>query len=187
MPTSINPIWLKQLEACWQGSDLPSAFESVRPEAWSTSEVSVAVEALFKDLRSSGKQKQLTEAALLIWHDRLDDAHVIAQDLNDKTGAYLHSIIHRREPDFSNARYWLHRIGAHPSWARFRASLKSLGGAAPDETILLTIERDGTFNAESLLQKAEAIRKSNSDTTILRKLQAAELLAILSELAEPGT
>ena len=186
MPNSTDPAWLKQLEACWQDSGLPSAFESIRPEAWSTSEVSVAVEALFKDLRSSRKQKQLTKAALLIWHDRLDDAHVIVQDLTDNTGAYLHSIIHRREPDFSNARYWLHHIGSHPASGRFRAALLSLGVTRPEETTLQTLERGGALNAESLLQKAEVIRTNRSDTTILRTLQAAELIAILNELAQPS-
>ena len=132
------------------------------------------------------RQKQLTEAGLLIWHDRLDDAHGIVQDLSDPTGGYLHAIIHRREPDFSNARYWLQRIGSHPARAYFRSSLNLLKVPQADEQMLSRVEKSGVLDAGALLREAEVLRSSDGDDSILRILQAAELLAILNSIGETG-
>jgi len=46
--------------------------------------------------------------------DDLDRSHRICQGLHDSTGAYWHMIVHRREGDFSNSRYWRSQVGNHP-------------------------------------------------------------------------
>lgn len=53
-------------------------------------------------------------AGLLLHFDHWDAAHAIAQDLDTPDGAYLHAILHRREPDAFNAGYWFRRVGRHP-------------------------------------------------------------------------
>jgi hypothetical protein len=53
-------------------------------------------------------------AGLLLLYDGLDESHAISQDLADSTGSYWHGIMHRREPDYSNAKYWFARVGSHP-------------------------------------------------------------------------
>lgn len=60
--------------------------------------------------------KEAARAAVLLWHDHFDAAHEIAQDIENSDGALLHGIIHRREPDYANARYWFRRVGPHPSF-----------------------------------------------------------------------
>ena len=44
----------------------------------------------------------------------LDRSHTISQDLPSAEGSFLHGIMHRREGDFSNAKYWFRRVGSHP-------------------------------------------------------------------------
>src|SRR5688572_7487973 len=53
-------------------------------------------------------------AGLWLLHDFLDESHTISQDLDNPTGSYWHGIMHRREPDPANAKYWFRHVGNHP-------------------------------------------------------------------------
>lgn len=56
-------------------------------------------------------------SAVWLLHNYLDESHTISQDISTTTGSYWHGIMHRREPDFSNAKYWFRRVGSHPVFA----------------------------------------------------------------------
>ena len=70
---------------------------------------------------------------LALWHDARGDwnqAHRLAQDVDDASGAWVHAYLHRKEGDLSNARYW-YRRAAQPEaidslddeWSRLVSSL----------------------------------------------------------------
>jgi hypothetical protein len=47
-----------------------------------------------------------------LWYDAKGDwdkAHHIIQDVPDKTAAWIHAYLHRKEGDISNADYWYHQ------------------------------------------------------------------------------
>lgn len=44
----------------------------------------------------------------------IDRSHTLSQDITNHEGSFLHAIMHRREGDFSNAKYWFNRVGQHP-------------------------------------------------------------------------
>jgi hypothetical protein len=54
-------------------------------------------------------------AGLWLYIDQLDRSHRISQNLGDQTGSYWHAIMHRREGDFGNSKYWFRRTGDHPA------------------------------------------------------------------------
>jgi hypothetical protein len=49
-----------------------------------------------------------------LWYDGKDNweqAHNIIQDVNDKTAAWIHAYLHRKEGDVWNANYWYTKAG----------------------------------------------------------------------------
>jgi len=56
----------------------------------------------------------LVRGALFCAVDALDAAHRIFQDDSSDMGSYWHGVMHRREGDFDNARYWFRRAGRLP-------------------------------------------------------------------------
>lgn len=58
------------------------------------------------------------KAGLLCLHDYLDESHEYSQSVQSQgrhgAGDYWHHLMHRREPDYSNAKYWSRAVGYHP-------------------------------------------------------------------------
>ena len=49
-----------------------------------------------------------------LWYDgkgNWEQAHNVIQDVNDKTAAWIHAYLHRKEGDVWNANYWYTRAG----------------------------------------------------------------------------
>ena len=59
-------------------------------------------------------QRQLCCSGLWLLAGDLDRSHTISQDLPSAEGSFWHGIMHRREGDFGNAKYWFRRVGDHP-------------------------------------------------------------------------
>jgi hypothetical protein len=75
------------------------------------------------------RQRELARgclAALWLYHDVLDEAHRIAQSLHGREGSYWHGIMHRREGDHANAKYWFRRVGGHPIHEALNLSARAL-------------------------------------------------------------
>jgi hypothetical protein len=62
-----------------------------------------------------------------VWllHDFLDESHTISQSIETPSGSYWHAIMHRREGDFFNSKYWYRRVGRHPVIERVSEQLGS--------------------------------------------------------------
>jgi hypothetical protein len=69
---------------------------------------------------------QACYAGLWLLHDFIDESHNISQELDTIEGSAWHGILHRREPDYWNAKYWFRRVPAHPIFADLRESAAAL-------------------------------------------------------------
>jgi hypothetical protein len=62
----------------------------------------------------------LVKAGLHLLNDDLGAAHRLAQaHEGDPLADHWHAVIHRREGDYDNARYWLRRLAGRPSVTAF--------------------------------------------------------------------
>ena len=87
----------------------------------------------FKATLSANHPPDVPPALLALWHDARgdwDQAHAIAQDIADETGAWIHAYLHRKEGDLGNAQYWYQRAqrptatdSLEEEWARIAAAL----------------------------------------------------------------
>ncbi len=67
-------------------------------------------------------------AGLWLHFDFLDEAHGICQeDEGNADRDFFHAVMHRREPDAVNSKYWWRRVGAHPVLARLREHAPAVG------------------------------------------------------------
>lgn len=56
----------------------------------------------------------LLESGLWLLCGELDRSHSISQNIGSAEGSFWHGIMHRREGDFGNSKYWFGRVGQHP-------------------------------------------------------------------------
>src|SRR5436305_15294769 len=82
-------------------------------------------------------------AGLWLWHDWLDQSHTISQAVGSATGSFWHAIMHRREADFSNSKYWYARCRNHPAIATLSAQAASVINPLPADKGLLRLIANG--------------------------------------------
>lgn len=79
-------------------------------------------------------------SGLWLRFDFLDESHRISQDLHTGSGSFWHGIMHRREGDFWNSKYWFRNVGSHPAYAEIRTAVAEFAagqGSVPKEVAAL--------------------------------------------------
>ena len=96
----------------------------------------------------------------------LDESHAISQELPTPEGSYWHGILHRREPDASNASYWFRRVGEHPIFERLSRDGRGLG-------LVMQSEHWNPFDFIDMCEKYRGTDDGEQET-LLRQVQLKE-------------
>jgi hypothetical protein len=108
-------------------------------------------------------------AGMYLYHDFLDESHALSQDLLTPEGSYWHGILHRREPDFDNAKYWFRRVGTHPVFGPLRDEAARLAAARPDAAAGFLIDQP-RWDPFAFVDLCEAVLVGRASCTLLCQL-----------------
>lgn len=116
-------------------------------------------------------------AALWLYHDFLDESHCLSQEIETPEGSYWHGIMHRREPDPDNAKYWFRRVGRHPVFEALRVTAAELCGNGAVERVADFLKQQTTWEPYrwiDLCEEARTGRTQPATVEVCRRIQLAE-------------
>ncbi len=113
-------------------------------------------------------------SGLWLYHDYLTESHGMSQDLATVEGSYWHGLMHRREPDFGNAKYWFRRVGRHAIFEPLRTAAAALAKEAnqPDASFLIQQQEWDALAFTDLCEKA--MGEKSASALLCRQIQKCE-------------
>jgi len=184
-----NGIMFDGLKTLLSTPEAPELGPGPRAGVLSLRELEQKLDNLFSGSDLPSDVQQLIRATLLLWHDHLDASHRIAQDSPGADGSYLHGMMHRREPDYGNAKYWFHRVGRHPAFAELGRRADALLNTKGGETLRTMLLQRGEWDPFAFIDACEAAARqpgTDPSTPLLRGIQALEFEILLERFCQAG-
>ncbi len=147
----------------------PDAYAALVPDGPGSNEAKDLLETIRPgELLASGivtrpADGQAMLAGLWLWHDWLDESHAILQGLHGASGSFWHAIMHRREGDFANAKYWYARCADHPILPSLNAQASAILNPLPADKSLLRLTAGG-WNTNAFVDFVEQLHGQPNDT-----------------------
>jgi len=156
----------------------PGPRANVLPEV----ELNEEISKLFKTTTLPPETQELVRGLILLWHDHLDAAHGIAQEIENADGSFLHGIVHRREPDYGNSKYWFRRVGRHASFPEIARRVNASPALKISHDLsakLVPHEEWDAYAFIDLCEQSEKAGAAGARLQVLREVQGIESEVLL--------
>ena len=164
IPSAIRDIFYTE--------SLPSLGPEIRLGAMDFDSCQAQIQSAFES--EPIRQANLVQSALLLWHDHLEPSHSVSQKITCSDGSFVHGLMHRREPDYSNAKYWFNRVGSHPTFPEISKRVAELLAGSS-----LTQLTEGDWDSFAMVDAVAAIRVESGEYSLLQQVQQTEFEVLL--------
>lgn len=175
---------LNRLQPLFHTPTPPTLGPGPRAHVQSASALRGAVEELAREQGLPDEQRDLILAIALLWHDQLDASHRLVQDIPSAEGSFVHAIMHRREPDYWNSKYWWRRVGDHPVFGPLGERVAER--LAGEETALAArLVPGGIWQPAAFVDECQRLADAAEDDpehALARDLQQLEFNALLEHV-----
>lgn len=118
---------------------------------------------------------ELCCSAVWLLYDFLEESHRRSQRVDTESGSYWHGIMHRREPDYPNAKYWFRRVGDHPIYPELRKAARQLAREADVDDTIAPLQTQTQWDPFMFIDMVEAVEERRShNAKLLQQIQQYE-------------
>ena len=142
------------------------------PDQGASPEVSALVETTIQAPAIAARPTLVS--ALWLYVDELDRSHVVSQGIDDTTGSFWHGIMHRREPDYPNAKYWFNQTGRHEAFPEILKATESVMSGTD-----LAHLAEGEWDPFAMVDAVSRAKADTAEYALLQKVQRIEFEVLL--------
>jgi hypothetical protein len=171
-PAEFGPVFAELLQ-----TDRCRALDAGRPEKTKRAALErLAPSTAFAHARLVDRDMaQCCLAGAWLLHDFLDESHAISQNVATTSGSFWHGVMHRREGDFSNAKYWFTRVGSHEVFGELPSRVIELADDPTTKPLADRLISRGRFDPFAFVDVCQsAHRSAGSAEAFCRRVQQAE-------------
>jgi hypothetical protein len=165
-PNAYGPVFKPLLEGNRRrGLEFGKPDRAVRPAL-----EALSANALFAHAEEGSGRRQPVDAEMAdccvagVWlvHDFLDESHEISQRIDTPSGSIWHAIVHRREGDYANAKYWFRHAGRHDVLDFLGQRAAELAAIRGDTVAIQRLTASGTFDPLAFVDLCQSEVRSGS-------------------------
>ncbi len=172
-PSAYGPIFAPLL-----ATDRRRPLDAGTPESAARAVLnSLSTSAAFAHARiADGDMAACCMSGVWLLHNFLDESHTISQGIETPSGSFWHAIMHRREGDYSNAKYWFRHVGRHEAFESLGQRAGELAAIRGDTSAIQTLTPEGAWDPFAFVDLCQStVRGGNTaHLDLCREIQQAE-------------
>ena len=115
-------------------------------------------------------------AGLYQWYDALEVSHGYSQDAQhqgkNQAADYWHAIMHRREPDDSNSKYWFRHVGHSPVFAKLLRYAQSISDDFASRE---------SWDPFAFVDYCSSCTRGSNEEQVAQRIQAVEMVLLMQQ------